>query len=121
MCEPVLRFAEQALGKPLPVFATNRHIQALYLFCDIVATRSMFARQRRRNSFAVYIARINLPRSVGHDLLYQQNTIVDQTPDHLVGDAKSANLPCRRVLGDGCGRLRAMERQGSDIVDPVCW
>ena len=79
----------------------------------------MFARERRRNSLAAYIACTNLPRSARHDLLCQQNTIVDQTPDHLVGDAKLANPSCRRRLEDGRGRFRGMEPQGSDIVDPV--
>ncbi|WP_338911927.1 hypothetical protein [Mycetohabitans rhizoxinica] len=103
----MLRFTEteQQLGKPLLAFAIDRYIQAIYLFCDIVATQAMFARERRRNSLAAYIACINLPRSVGHDLLCQQNTIVDQTLDHLVGDAKPARPSCRRGLEDGCGRF----------------
>lgn len=44
---------------------------------NVVATRAMFARQRRRNSFTAQIARANLPRGIGHYLLGRQNLIVD--------------------------------------------
>ena len=44
---------------------------------NVVATRAMFARQRRRNSFTAQIACANLPRGIGHYLLGRQNLIVD--------------------------------------------
>jgi len=55
---------------------------------SVVATRAIFARQRRRNRVAAQIARANLPRSIGHHLLGGKNSIVYQTPDHVVGDAE---------------------------------
>ncbi len=42
-----------------------------------VATRALFARQCRRNSFTAQIACANLPRGIGHYLLGRQNLIVD--------------------------------------------
>ncbi|WP_232442198.1 IS66 family transposase [Burkholderia ubonensis] len=44
---------------------------------NIVVTRAMFARQRRRNSFTAQIACANLPRGIGHYLLSRQNLFVD--------------------------------------------
>ncbi len=44
---------------------------------NAVATRAMFASQRRRNSFTAQIACANLPRGIRHYLLGRQNLIVD--------------------------------------------
>nr|WP_236720995.1 IS66 family transposase [Paraburkholderia phytofirmans] len=55
---------------------------------DLVATRAMFARQRRRNRVTAQIARTNLPRRIGHHLLGRQDPILDQATDDMAGDAE---------------------------------
>jgi hypothetical protein len=59
------------------------------LSVGIVATRAMFACQRRRNSFALQIACPDLPWGVRHHLLGRQHSLLDQTADHVTGYAKA--------------------------------
>ena len=55
---------------------------------DVAATRAMFAGQRDSNRLGIQIARTDLPRGVGHNLLGGQNPILDQPADRVTGDAE---------------------------------
>ncbi|MGC3525888.1 IS66 family transposase [Pseudomonas aeruginosa] len=89
LCENAIR--PWVMGRSLRTSFRNldKHWELSF---DIVATRVIFARQRRRDNIAVQIGRTNLPWGVGYDLLRWQNPIVDQAPDHVTGGAK---LLCR--------------------------
>jgi hypothetical protein len=58
------------------------------LSLNIVTTRTMFPRQRSRNRVAAQIAYANLPWGIRHHLLGRQNPVVDQAPNHMIGDVK---------------------------------
>jgi transposase len=55
---------------------------------DAVATRAMFAGQRGSNRLGMQIARTDLPRGVWHHLIGAQNSILDQSTDHVIGDTE---------------------------------
>ena len=55
---------------------------------NIVTTRAMFPCQRSRNGVAAQIACANLPWGIRHDLVGRHSPVVEQAPNHMIGDVK---------------------------------